>query len=137
MKTCSPNEVPSEGFTYKTLLKRLGMNVEVPYSEISAIAVAPEYRNRSATKKMFEVLTKESERYGCSAVVGVAVSVTCRDYRMAFNSFGYKLNIILSYPWIKQKSFGYVKRFPMVVPLNGHQILNPIPSIPNSTSTLT
>jgi hypothetical protein len=119
-KIKSPNEEPEEGFTYKILLEKIGMNVSVPYSEISAIAVAKECRDREVTKKMFDVLTKTSESYGCCCVLGVAVSVTCRDYRIAFNSIGYKLNIILNYPWIKQKSFGYVKRFPMIVPLNGY-----------------
>lgn len=108
-----PNEEPSADFTYRSFLKKVGLNPDLLYSEISGIAVSPGYRDRTATKKMFSLLINESIKNNCSYMVGVGVSVACRDYKLIFKSLGRDVKIVLDFPWIPQKNYGYVKRFPM------------------------
>jgi len=114
----SANDHIDDGLTIKNFLQKSGLNSEAEYSEISAVAVEKEFRNRVLMKEMFTIVIKESLAQKCDYVIGVGILVACRDYRIIFRSLGYKLDIGQNFTWTGRKTKnGYASRFPMVVHL--------------------
>lgn len=116
---CTPNEKPESGLTMKEVFKKNNLNPEAKFSELSAVVVEKEHRNRTLMKNMFSCLIEESIKENCEYVVGVGLLVACRDHRIAFGSLGYKLDIITSFPWIgRATKKGFKPRFPMIAYLD-------------------
>ena len=109
------NEKPESGLTMKEVFKKNNLNSEAKFSELSAVVVDKDHRNRTLMKKMFSCLIEESIKENCEYIVGVGLLVACRDHRIAFGSLGYKLDIITSFPWIgRTTKKGFKPRFPMI-----------------------
>jgi hypothetical protein len=119
----SLNEEREKGFTIQNFLNDVGLNPNSRFSEASAVVIKRGYRNRSVMQRMFNLLFESSIDMGCDYVVGIAIAAACRDHRIATKSLGYRLDIMMKYPWIRQKEHGYEQRYPVVVYLHSKKQL--------------
>ncbi len=111
------SEVPGTQYEYKKYIRKYDLREDMIISEVSALAVVKKYRNRSISTKLLDLLIRESQKCGAHYIFGTAVAVTCREYRLIFNSIGYYLEIAISYPWKQYRSYDFVKSFPIFTKL--------------------
>ncbi len=108
------NEVPEAKFTHREFLKTVGLDHNATYAEIDDILIDENFRSQGLIEKMFNTLIEESKRYNCKYLIGIAVKVSCRNDRRVFHRLGYKFDIFLKYPWLKQRNHGYETRYPVI-----------------------
>lgn len=108
------NEDPESGFTIRSFLKNVGLNSEARYVEMEDVVMEKGYRDHALMKEMYLVLISESKKFNCEYAIGVAVKVAARNDKILFSSLGYKGEVFLKYPWIRQKNHGYETRYPAI-----------------------
>ena len=109
------NEYPETSFTFANLFKQTTMDAVGIYSEVSALIVDKNYRDRNVTKSMLEVVFTSSVMQKCSHVIGIAILPYCRNYRAIFKSIGCeKTYIEMKFPWAEKEMYNYAKMFPVI-----------------------
>ncbi len=116
-KLFTNNEEPWNGFSIRKFLQDKGYNPEAKYCEIDDIVIAKQFRTRLLLKKMFRIMIERAEDEYCDYMFGLAIASACRNDRLMFHSLGYKGEIHMDYPWIKQKNHGYETRYPFITEL--------------------
>lgn len=109
------NEIANTEFVYRPLIEKYDERKNLAYSEISAVVVGKEHRDRKALKELFIKNIEISRKYGCSYICGVAVAVVCRDYRITFKNLGYYLEILMKFFWKESSVYNSLKMFPVYV----------------------
>lgn len=124
------NEHPGTIFQYKKVLERYeakywaetGINPhDLVLSEISAVVASKDARNNEIVESMFVILAKSSEERSCYSICGVAQVNLCRFYRIAWNKLKYELEIVMTNPWDKKKTYNYDQMFPIYVKLKNNK----------------
>ncbi len=108
------NELPEVGFTMRKFFREVGLNEKARYAEMEDIVIDKSFRNRVVMKSLFSVLIEETKKFNCEYAVGVSIKSASRNHRMLFNNLGYKMDVMLDYPWMRQKNHGYETRYPVV-----------------------
>lgn len=117
------NEHPGTVFQYKKVLERYENRCEevannlsnMVISEISAVASNKEGRNSEIVESIFMLSAQASKERSCYCVCGVAQVALCRFYRMVWHKLKYELEIVMTNPWDKKKTYNYSQMFPIYV----------------------
>ncbi len=109
------NEEPENDFTIRKFLQKVGLNPNAKYVEMEDAVIEREYRNRAVMKGLFSTAINESKKLNCEYFMGISIKSASRNHKMLLNNMGYKVDMMLNYPWIQQKNHGYETRYPVVV----------------------
>lgn len=112
------NEIPGTEYVYASIIGRYDKRENLTLFEISAVVVAKGERNGKVSREIFWHALRKALVLSCDYICGVAVVVTCRDYRRIFNNFGYHLEIIMNHLWHKKLTYNFSKMFPMYVKIS-------------------
>jgi hypothetical protein len=108
------NEVPEVGFTIRNFFEKVGLNRNARYVELEDVVIEKGFRNRTIMKSIFSILIDETKKFGCEYLIGISIKSASRNHKMLFNNLGCRMDVMLNYPWIRQKNHGYEIRYPVV-----------------------
>ncbi len=108
------NEVPEVGFTIRKFLEKVGLNKNARYVELEDVVIEKGFRNRIIMKNLFSILIAETKKFDCDYLIGISIKSASRNHKMLFNNLGCKMDVVLDYPWMRQKNHGYETRYPVV-----------------------
>lgn len=108
------NEVPEADFTIEKFFKKIGLSPDTRYVEVEDTVVEKPYRNHVLMREIYSVALLESKKLGCDCIIGVGIKAAARNGKILFSSLGCKVDVVLDYPWIRQKNHGYETRYPVV-----------------------
>jgi hypothetical protein len=124
------NEHPGTIFQYKKVLERYeakywaetGINPhDLVLSEISAVVASKDARNNEIVESMFSQCLEIMQSRSCDYLFGVAQVKLCRFYRIAWKKLDHEIEIVMTNPWDKKKTYNYTQMFPMYVKVNKKQ----------------
>ncbi len=108
-------EIANTDFVYKNLFKKLSLDFELKYGEIDGLIVAKGYRDRSVTEKILKCCIEHSLKNQCSYVVGIALPVYCKIYKIAYRAIGYSdVHILKDLIWAELPEYNYSRDVPIV-----------------------
>ncbi len=109
------DENPGTKYTYRNLLKTLGLNDKLHYVEIDGFVVKKGYRDRNISSKVGKCALDYAKTKGCSYVIAIASLPTCRNDRVLLKSIGYQeVYIASSFQWTVLEEYNNSKDFPIV-----------------------
>jgi hypothetical protein len=111
------NEIPGSEYVYAPIIAKYDSRENLTFFEISAVVVAKGERNGKVSGELFWHALRKAKVLSCDYLCGVAMVVTCRDYRRIFNSFGYQIEIVMNRLWCKKSTYNFAKMFPMYMKL--------------------
>jgi hypothetical protein len=111
------NEIPGTEYVYDPIIAKYDGREKLNFFEISAVVVAKGERNGKVSSELFWHALRKAKVLSCDYLCGVAMVVTCRDYRRIFNSFGYQIEIVMNRLWCKKSTYNFAKMFPMYMKL--------------------
>ncbi len=111
-------EISGTEFTYRNLLRTIGLNSDLEYIETSCMVIAPEYRNRTILSEMMRVVIEYGKKLNGSYLIDITSLAFARNIRMIFRSLGYPVTIVASFPWKELEMYNYSKDYPVVCLLN-------------------